>query len=57
MKIYERGTEARATVNLNVDNEVIASLLLDTSKYEEWLLGGKCHDVTRLDDVTDIVCI
>jgi len=55
IKIYEHLNETRATIFSCCKQDYLIDLLLKTDTYENWLLGGVCLDVSRIDLTTDLI--
>ena len=55
IKIYENLNETRATIYTCCKQDYLIDLLLQTDTYDKWLLGGACHDVSRIDLTTDLI--
>lgn len=55
IKIYEHLNETRATVYTCCKQDYLINLLLQTETYDKWLLGGECHDISRIDFTTDLI--
>lgn len=55
VKVYERASEA--LISLSVDIDAAITQLLDSTQYENWLLGGSCSDICRIDKNTELIRI
>jgi hypothetical protein len=55
IKIYRNDKELRATVYSCCNKNYLLHLLLKTNSYDEWLMGGPCDEVSRVDLSSDII--
>ena len=57
VQLYQHMTatnRVRAQYDLNCSKQILVGLLLDSSKYHEWMLGSRCTDSSRLDSYTEL---